>query len=266
MGFLKRIFGTRPENPHETLTKEKPASIGEFDKCPHCMRTLNKIPKRKSKCPHCKEYIYSRTRPLDKKKVLVTEEQKDAIELEWTRFYEAREQAELMENDDYATAKKELAQRFGKEPSINDVKWRVYNQKTLDLAVQRQWGLYRNNKLDMAKLLQKEGKNKQALSLFLEICYLDLNGCRNIGIVNGKPMSKQECETIGAKDFDSSIAFLAPGIISMLKDEIKNLGLTMNQVKQMFIEENKRTKPLKIMPLTPEDAWGLLRKKLDEEE
>ena len=83
------------------------------------------------------------------------------------------------------------------------------------------------SKLDIAKLLEKEGRHKQVLSAFLEICYLDLNGCRNMGTINGKPISKQETDRLGIKDFDTSMAFLAPGIVSILKDEIVETKFTI---------------------------------------
>lgn len=258
MGFLNKIFGSKEKDNSKNKIKVNLKEIGEIDKCPYCKKTLKKIPSRKSKCPYCSKYMFSRTRPLDRKKVLVTENEKDEIELEWTRFYEANENAELMQNDKYAKAKRDLTKQFGKEPSMNDVKWRVYNEKTLALASNRQWGLYRNNKLDMVKLLEKEGKQKEALQTLLEICYLDLNGCRNLGTINGKPMSKQESDELGIQDFDTSMAFLGPGIISMVKDNIKSLNLDFKEVKKLFIEINNKTKPLKNMPLNPEQAWKKL--------
>lgn len=262
MGILNKIFGSKEENKQNKDAGKMLKEIGETHKCPHCKKKLDKIPTRKTKCPFCSNNIFSRTRPLDRKKVLVTEKQRDEIELEWTRFHEANENMELIQYDEYANAKKDLTKQFGKEPSMNDIKWRVYNKKVLSLTTNRQWGLYRNNKLDMAKLLEKEGRQKQALLTLLEICYLDLNGCRNISTINGKPMSIKETNELGIKDFDASMAFLAPGIISMVKDKIAEIKLNINEVKKMFIEINHKTKPLKIMPLNPEEAWRGLVKKL----
>jgi len=185
MGFFDKILGIK-KTSNELKVDGLNDSIGEIDCCPYCKKKLSKIPSRKSKCPYCDEFIFSRTRPIDRKKVLVTEKQKEEIELEWTRFHEANEENELMQNDDYALAKKELTKQFGKEPSLNDTKWRVYNQRIIEYASKKQWGLYRNNKLDMAFLLQKEGKLKQALSTLFEVVYLDINGCHNVGVIYSK--------------------------------------------------------------------------------
>ena len=146
MGFLNKIFSSKEENK-QNKTGKNLKEIGETDKCPYCKKKLDKIPTRKSKCPHCEEYMYSRTRPSDRKKILVTENQKEEIEEQWAKYYEIQEESNLMENPEFVLAKKELAKRFEKEPSINDIKWRVFNQKIIEYASTKQWGLYRNNKL-----------------------------------------------------------------------------------------------------------------------
>ena len=73
---------------------------------------------------------------------------------------------------------------------IYDNNWGTFNQRLIEHAYKKQWGFYRNNKLDMAMLLKKELKLKQALSTLLEVCYLDLNGCNNVPIYKGKPSLK----------------------------------------------------------------------------
>jgi hypothetical protein len=57
--------------------------IGLFDQCPHCFKKLNKIPGRKKKCDFCGNFIYVRTRPIDKKRVLVSKLQAQEIENQW---------------------------------------------------------------------------------------------------------------------------------------------------------------------------------------
>ncbi len=52
--------------------------------CPYCGGRLDKKPGRKTECPKCSRPIYVRTRPLDKQQVLVTEEQKEVIEEQWS--------------------------------------------------------------------------------------------------------------------------------------------------------------------------------------
>ena len=261
MGFFNKIFSLKEENKQNKIGKNL-EEIGEIDKCPYCKRKLDKIPTRKSKCPHCKEYMYSRTRPSDRKKVLVTEKQKEEIEEQWTKYYEIQEESNLMENPEFVSAKKELTKQFGKEPSINDIKWKVFNKNIINYASKKQWGLYRNNKLDMAFLLQKENKLKQSLSTLFEVVYLDINGCNNVGIFDGKAPSQKEMEEYGIKEFDPKMAFLAPGVVGTVQDLISELKLSEKQVKELFISTNKRMKPVKTMPISEEKAWYKLQKEI----
>lgn len=262
MGFLGMLLGKKNEQGDKKTQANGFKEIGEFDCCPYCKEKLDKVPKRKSKCPSCGDYIHSRTRPFDNKKVLVTANQKDEIELEWTRYREANEEVGLMENDIYARARTDLEKQFGKEPPLNDVKWRVCNQRIIEYSTKRQWGLYRNNKLEMANILQRENKLKISLSTLCEVCYLDLNGCNNLPTTDGKPMEIQESNEFGIKDFDTSSAFLAPGIIRMVAELIEKLSIDEKETKKIFIVVNEKTKPLKNMPLFPEEAWNILIKEL----
>lgn len=65
------------------------SEIGRADNvCPHCSVTLAKLPSRKTKCTSCGAFILVRTRPLDRKRVLVTEEEALRLETEWAAFRE----------------------------------------------------------------------------------------------------------------------------------------------------------------------------------
>lgn len=248
MKFFKKIFGKGEEAQMK--------GIGELDHCPYCKEKLEKVPTRKCKCPHCKEYIYSRTRPNDRKKILIREDQIKELENEWSKYYEEKEKSELYAQEDFNKARDDLAKQFEKEPSLNDVKWRVYNQRIIEYASQRQWGLYSNNKLDMAFLLQKENKLKQALMTMFEVLYLDVNGGRNYGFTG------EQLDSMGIKEFDPKTAFLAPGVIGPVQDIISELNLSMTQAKELFIQTNKQMKPSKNMPLTEEKAWEQIQKEI----
>jgi DNA-directed RNA polymerase subunit RPC12/RpoP len=68
-----------PRDPPPELS-----DIGCLDNvCPNCGKSLLKRPQRKAKCPHCGMPIFVRTRPLDRKPVLLTEEQTSQLENEW---------------------------------------------------------------------------------------------------------------------------------------------------------------------------------------
>ena len=94
----KKLADTPPQKPSQPLAsdvqvvsamlpcEEAPqlTAIGNIDSvCPYCGNRLEKKPGRKAKCPHCGNFIHVRTRPLDNKKVLVTEKQMEAINEQW---------------------------------------------------------------------------------------------------------------------------------------------------------------------------------------
>ena len=63
------------------------SEIGRLDStCPSCEQPLPKRPERKTACPHCGEWIFVRSRPLDRQRVLLTGQQTTQIEAEWSHF------------------------------------------------------------------------------------------------------------------------------------------------------------------------------------
>jgi len=145
---------------------------------------------------------------------------------------------------------------------MTDVKWGVFNKRGIEYASKRLWGLYRNNRMDMADLLEKEGKLEQALSTYLEVCYLDLNGPENLTEV----LTQRELQLYGEKDFDITSGFLAPGVVYQVSKLIAKLELTKNEVKEKFISENTPDRPLLKMPLSAEKAWQKLEANMKEDE
>jgi len=75
MGILDKLFG-KPKQKYETLGNTEPI-------CPYCARPLEKMPGRKTKCPFCANFMYVRTRPADKKRVIVTEQDAAKIDEQW---------------------------------------------------------------------------------------------------------------------------------------------------------------------------------------
>ena len=71
-----------PRTPRPELSE-----IGRLDSvCPYCDETLERRPERKTECPHCHKPIFVRSRPFDRQRVLLTEQQTLQIEAEWSRF------------------------------------------------------------------------------------------------------------------------------------------------------------------------------------
>ncbi len=220
--------------------------------CPYCSRLLQRKPTKKTKCPQCGKVIYVRTRPQDQLKVLVTEQQADLLEEQWS-IIKGRHGEYLAQKRKIETERVRLTKLFGTAPSENDVKWGLLGKDAMEHAVNGNWGFYRNARFQMAEVLRNEFKLQQALSFYCWVCYLDLNGPRN---------------TSGMKDQELLREFPpfspAPGIISRMTRIIEKLNLNLDQdsVAQMFQEiAGHEFKGLKL-PLHPEVAWQSVRRKL----
>jgi hypothetical protein len=141
--------------------------------------------------------------------------------------------------------------------TANDAEWKKLNNDALNYASNMDWGFYRNTRFLMAEILRKEKNFKAALPFYLEICYLDINGSRNVGsIKNDKKMLKE------FPPFDLSLSLLAPGIIDRIEKIIKKTDLPIEKVEEIFIEMANHYQ--KIVPVSPKDAWEKMIVKLNE--
>lgn len=223
--------------------------------CPYCSRLLQRKPAKKTKCPQCGKFIYVRTRPQDQLKVLATEQQADLIEEQWSIVNGAHGEY-LAQKNKIEVERARLAKQFGKAPSENDIKWGLLGKDAIEHALNGNWGLYRNARFQMAEVLRKESKLKQALSMYCWVCYLDLNGPRNTSDVKDQELLRE------FPPFSPKEAFLAPGIISRMARIIEKLNLDQEKVSLIFQEITVRDyKGLKL-PMQPEDAWKSVRREL----
>jgi len=85
MGLFEKLKGKKQSTPN--------------NRCPHCNAILEPVPQRKKKCPICNQYIFVRTRPLDKQRVLVTEEGSKQIDDDWAKIREEKNKALYAEHE-----------------------------------------------------------------------------------------------------------------------------------------------------------------------
>lgn len=223
--------------------------------CPYCSGLLERKPAKKMKCPHCGKFIYVRTRPQDQVKVLVTDQQAEIIEEQWSIVNGTHEEY-VAGKQKIEAERTRLAKQFGQAPSENDVKWGLLGREAIEQALNGNWGLYRNTRFQMAEVLRRESKLKQALSMYCWVCYLDLNGPRNTSGLKDPELLRE------FPSFSPKEAFLAPGIISRMTRIIEKLNLDQENVFSLFLEAaGLDHKGLKL-PVQPEDAWLSLRRVL----
>jgi len=251
-----------PVVSHRKKAKRQLKAVGNVDPiCPHCNEGLEKKPGRKKKCPHCGQFIYVRTRPSDGKRVLVTEIQAEEIAEQWA-IVNGTHDAFLAERRRFAHEKAKLARRFGREPSDNEVRWSQLNQELTEHARQRNWGLFRNAKFEMAEILRREGKQVDALGFYLEVCYLDLNGPNNTSGITDRKLLR-EYPPWNPRD---PTADLAPGILDRASRIIAKTEMDIASVKALYDRRASLLHNSLRLPLGPDAAWPRICKALFEDE
>lgn len=114
---------------------------------------------------------------------------------------------------------------------------------------------YTNIRMYMADLFKKEKRLEDALKIYLEVCYLDLNGSNNRG--GTSPELLKEFPV-----FDPSIGFLAPAIILYIRKISKKLNISIEDLKKMFFEINSNLEDYVKLPISKDNAWIKIKKEL----
>jgi len=197
------------------------------------------------------------TRPKDNARLVVKEDEAEKIKEDWA-IVNGTHAEYLAEKKEIESEKELLRQLFSREPSDNDVMWGVLKKQLISHGIERNMGFYRNTRLEMAKILKKEKKLKLALTIFLEISYLDLNGPKNRGTIYRNHPDLLDDYPL----FKPSDAFIAPGIITLIKGIVQKLNIEMSDVNKLFIESNERIMNSLKLPVSPKSCWGKLKKEL----
>ncbi len=236
-------------NQQKTLDKRKA-------ECPYCHRILSKIPAKKTRCPYCGEFMFVRTKPKENYRLVVTKQEADQIDEDWSIIAGTHDNF-IAEKEKFEQEKENLHKKFGEEPLINDVKWSILNGNLIKHAQNKNWGLYRNTRFEMAEILRKEMILQDALQSYLEICFIDLNGPNNTGGIKDPELLKE------FPPFDpKQSSFLAPAVIDFIRRIVKKLGFSKEKVKSVFIEHNLRVGNSLKLPLTAEECWISLEKEI----
>ncbi len=224
-------------------------------KCPNCQGLLLKVPGSKTKCPLCGEFMFIRTDPYTRTRVVVTEEGAEHIDDEKAKLNGTWEDR-LREKKKIAKAKAELTKRFGGvEPSKEDLEWNLAVKDSMEYAKKHWWSSYALNQNKKAEILLKGGKQKLALELFLQVAYLEHNGVQES---EADAASRKMMAEIGFKEFDPDNANLPPYPIGDVKALIKELDLNLDTVESLFIAEMKKVKIGKL-PISPEESWNYIK-------
>ncbi|MES2255139.1 MAG: hypothetical protein V4559_08870 [Pseudomonadota bacterium] len=222
--------------------------IGRLDNyCPYCGIELKKRPVRRTACKHCLHDIFVRTRPLDKMRVLLTEQEAKIVEGQWARFKHVTIRV-FVDQAEFEKQRASLTKSLGRAPTSSEITWPALAQEAAAHAAKRNWGLYRNTHLSMAAFLEEEGKRDEAFDQYLEVCVVDLNGPRNTG---GYSVPEYP-------DFSPNLAFLAPAVISKVGELILLLKLDEHELRDRFFGIAERLGEKLSLPFSLVAGWTTL--------
>jgi len=249
----KSIDNDGPTRIDDNSETEIPSIGYDTPICPYCNSKLEKMPARKKKCPICGEFIFVRTRPSDRKKILVTTEQAEQVEEQWS-IVNGTHEYYLARKKEYEDTKGELKKRLGVDPPENDILWAICNKHRTRYFLSQDFGHYRNTTLEMAQILYKESKLRHALEMYFEVFYIDLNGPQNMGGSSPEIRNKYPAFNLDG--------FIAPGIVDFIKKLVKKNNLSIDQSKTIFIDHNLEVSSGLKTPLSPTEAWEKMEEEL----
>lgn len=109
----------------------------------------------------------------------------------------------------------------------------------------------------MGESLQREMRFGEAIKMYLEVCYLDLNGPNNMGGMTD-PEIMREFPPFDPKRF----SFLAPGVIGIVCALRDKLNIDKASLKKLFIEVNSIVEKKMKLPLSLEKCWVELEEEI----
>ena len=129
--------------------------------CPYCNIILEKRPERKKKCPSCGKYIFVKTLPTTREKVLVTESQAEEIEQQWKSLYEYKKWMEILsshgvKDSNYESEKQQLSTKLKREVADLEVVYSLFEKLVHET---NDYSDLKSINYEMALLLEEEGRN-----------------------------------------------------------------------------------------------------------
>lgn len=132
--------------------------------------------------------------------------------------------------------------------------WRAAKRALTLHARDGNWVLYRNSRFEMAEVRRKQDRLREALDLYLEVWYLDLNGPHDCWGVSGVRRIYEDAP------FQPADGLTTPLVARWVIRIAERLYMDQPQVERAFVEIATRLYQSMGLPLTPGDAWRLARR------
>ncbi|MFA5056122.1 MAG: hypothetical protein WC562_08130 [Dehalococcoidia bacterium] len=157
--------------------------------CPYCNFTLKKPPQRKAKCPSCGNFMYIRTLPTTRERVIVTESRAKEIDTEWATSQSRQKWMQILSSygtseTDYEREKGQLTKKFGHEAKDRDVIWSLFNRL---ITIKRDLHSLKTLNYEMAVFLDEE--NRDFRPLLEQAAKMDLLQYKKLNVVKVEILS-----------------------------------------------------------------------------
>jgi len=153
--------------------------------CPHCKREYNSAPAEVKKCLGCGRAFFKTKRPQDGQTVLVREENRDLLALQWENIKKA-ELIERVNLDELEKVRLKLEQRDNKRYSLYNAHFNLVRQYTAKALLSGRFRLYSSFIYYMAEHDRYERDFAKALMYYFYVYYLQLNGASNSVVFGDK--------------------------------------------------------------------------------
>ncbi len=150
----------------------------ENSQCPHCRRTYTTVPAEVKKCLGCAKGFFKAKRPQDGQMVLVREENRELLNLQWENIKRA-ELIERINHDELEKIRLQAQSHEGKQFTLFDAHFFLVRQYTAKALLSGRFRLYSSLIYYMAEHDRYQKEFAKALMYYFYVFYLQVNGASN---------------------------------------------------------------------------------------
>jgi len=164
------------------------AKLGNVNKeCPHCRREYISVPAEIKKCLGCGKSFYKTKRPQDGLEVLVKEENRALMKLQWENIKKA-ELIEGMNLDNLERARQKLEQKHGTRHTLYDAHFLLVKRYVAKALLSGRFRLYASLMYYMTEQDRFSQNFAKALGYYFYLYYLHHNGASNSVVFGDRVM------------------------------------------------------------------------------
>lgn len=228
------------------------------NECPHCKRKYTSVPAEIKKCLGCSKGFFKTKRPQDGQMVLVREDNRELLALQWENI----KRAELIERinlDELEKLRLTLESRDNRRYSLYDAHFNLVRQYTAKALLSGRFRLYSSLIYYMAEHDRYKREFAKALMYYFYVFYLQMNGASNSVVFGDKVgVNVRIAKRIESllKMMDTSILackdFFIYSIEKATAFEFENLPYSMDEVYDAMVKMCDKADRRKAVPQAQE--------------